>query len=198
SVGGDRFLAGQIYRGEFGAPSLLLLGKTYYAFATNADGDNVPAMTSSNLRTWYARPAWPLSAGYSTWKGYNDAFPNPARWALYHQTRFSPKPRTALWAPSVAEVGTRFVLAYAVPVAGVAGRHCISIATSARVLGAYRDPSTRPLVCSSDPMGSIDPQVLVTPGNVPYLIWKNAGVPGSTPTKIWSRRLNASGTAFAI
>ncbi|HEY2296411.1 MAG TPA: family 43 glycosylhydrolase [Jatrophihabitans sp.] len=197
SVGSDRFLAGKVYRGEFGAPSLLVIGKTYYAFATNTDGDNVPAMTSTDMRTWRARKAWPLSAGYSTWSGYNDSFPHPARWALYHQSKFSSTPRTGLWAPSVAKVGSHFVMAYAVPVPGRAGRHCISIATSRHALGAYVDHTTKPIVCSSDPMGSIDPQVLVTPANIPYLIWKNAGVPGSVPTKVWSRRLNASGTAFA-
>jgi beta-xylosidase len=46
-------------------------------------------------------------------------------------------------------------------------------------------------------MGSIDPQVLVTPTGTPFLIWKNAGVRGSTPTKIWSRQLNVAGTGWA-
>jgi beta-xylosidase len=197
SVGSDRFLAGQVYRGEFGAPSLLLIGKTYYAFGTNTSGDNLPAMTSADLSTWYARKAWPVSAGFSTWSGYNDAMPRPARWAAYYASKFGGPPRTGAWAPSVAHVGSRFVAAYAVPVTSAPGRHCISIATSPSVLGPYRDDTTKPFVCSSDPLGSIDPQVLVTPSGTPYLIWKNAGVPGSVPTKVWSRRLASTGTAFA-
>jgi beta-xylosidase len=195
SVGSDPFTAGQVYRGEFGAPSLLQVGSTYYAFGTNTAGDNVPAMTSKDLVTWRARPGWPVGR-YSTWAGYNDAFPKPASFAIYRPDVHG-KPRTSVWAPSVAKVGATYVMAYVIPISPTSDKRCISLATSSRPLGPYVDRRSGPIVCSSDPLGSIDPQVYQPRDGVVYLIWKNAGVPGSTRTKIWSRRMNAQATAFA-
>jgi hypothetical protein len=57
SAGSDRFWAGLEYHGEFGAPSVLRIGSTYYAYATNTDGNNLPMLTSPDLETWTARPA---------------------------------------------------------------------------------------------------------------------------------------------
>jgi beta-xylosidase len=195
ALGGDRFYAGEVYRGEFGAPSVLVLGKTYYAYATTLDGLNLPVMTSTDLTTWRARPAYPLSAGYSTWSGYNDALPHPATFAVYKYS--GGKLRTSVWAPSVAKIGSKYVAAYVIPVPSSTGRRCISIATSTSPIGAFRDTSTKPIVCSSQPGGSIDPQIF-RPGNgYSYLLWKNSGVKGSVPTRIWVRRLAASGTSLA-
>ena len=78
ATGSDRFWAGEVYRGEFGAPTLLKVGGTYYAYATNTDGNNLPLLTSTDLVTWRARQAWPVGTSFSTWKGYNDAMPFPA------------------------------------------------------------------------------------------------------------------------
>ena len=189
-TGGDRFWAGQPYTGEFGAPSILQVGSTYYAYATNTDGHNLPVMSSTDLQTWQARDAWPLSAGFSTWKGYNDAMPYPARWAA---KLGNGKP--GIWAPAVERIGNQYVDAYAVQMHAGSGRHCLTLATSPSPTGPFRDNTATPLYCSSDPMGSIDPEWLQANGRV-FLIWKNAGVKGSKPTQIMARRMTADGLHF--
>ncbi len=190
STGGDRFWAGEVYRGEFAAPSIVHVASTYYAYATNLDGDNLPMMTSSDLSTWRAHQAWPLSRGFSSWRGYNDAMPFPARWAA---RRGNGKP--GVWAPSVIRAGGRWVDAYAVQMYRNSQRHCLTLATSPSPAGPFRDRSHGPLYCSSDPNGSIDPSWLSWNGRL-YLVWKNAGVKGGKPTRIMVRRMTADGGGF--
>jgi len=190
SVGGDRFWAEQAYSGEFGAPSILRAGGLYYAYATNLDGHNLPAMTSEDLVTWRARPAWPLSAGYSTWRGYNDAMPFPATWAERY-----PNGKPGIWAPAVKKINGQYVDAYAVQPRLDSGRHCITLATSDSPFGPFRDTSSEPLTCSSDPMGSIDPCWLKWKRKL-YLCWKNAGVKGEKRTEIMVRRMTDDGLGF--
>jgi beta-xylosidase len=190
SVGGDRFWAGQAYTGEFGAPSIIRVGGLYYAYATNLDGNNLPAMTSEDLVTWRARHAWPVSAGFSSWRGYNDAMPSPARWAEDY-----PNGKPGIWAPAVRRIKGQYVNAYAVQPRLDSARHCITLATSPFPLGPFRDTSRRPLTCSSDPMGSIDPCWLKWRGKL-FLCWKNAGVKGRKPTEIMIRRMTADGLRF--
>lgn len=190
ATGSDRFWAGQVYTGEFGAPSLLREGSTYYAYATNTDGNNLPMMTSTDLVTWRTREAWPPEAGYSTWKGYNDAMPFPATWGA---KLANGKP--GVWAPAVIRLGGQYINAYTIQMRVDSQRHCLTLATSPSPQGPFQDTSTKPLYCSSDPNGSIDPAWLKVDGKV-YLVWKNAGVPGKKPTQILVRRMTADGTAF--
>lgn len=191
ATGSDRFWAGQVYTGEFGAPSLLYEDGVYYAYATNTDGNNLPLLTSPDLVTWTAREAWPTSAGYSTWKGYNDAMPFPAPWA----PGLAPNNKPGIWAPSVAKLKGRYVNAYTVQVKRSSNRHCLSLATAPEPTGPFRDRTKKTLHCSSDPMGSIDPAWLEYNGRV-YLIWKNAGVKGSKPTQVMVRRMTKDGLGF--
>ncbi len=190
--GSDRFWAGQTYTGEFGAPSIIREGGVYYAYATNLDGNNLPLMTSTDLVTWRARDAWPPEAGLGTWRGYNDAMPWPARWAA----GLPPNGKPGVWSPAVAKLGGQFVNAYAVQLTAGSNRHCLTLATSALPTGPFADVTSRPLYCSSDPMGSIDPAWLTVRGRV-YLIWKNAGVPGSKPTQVVGQEMTADGLGFA-
>jgi beta-xylosidase len=197
AVSSGMFAAGQRWNGEFADPTLLRVGNTFYAYSTVTGGDNLPVEHSGDLSNWYARNAYPANANPGWWSGYNDAMPHPAKWALYNITR-NGRPFTSPWAPSVGFVGGHYVATYSVPyLASKPGRRCISIATSATPSGPFVDNSNGPIVCSSDPNGSIDPHI-VTPGDgSAYLLWKNAGVPGSQPTRVWSRRLNSAGTGFA-
>ena len=192
ATGSDRFWAGEVYRGEFGAPSILRSGSTYYAYATNTDGNNLPVLTSTDLATWRARDAWPSDLGYSTWQGYNDAMPFPAPWAA----KLPPNGKPGVWAPAVIRLDGQYVNAYAVQMKAKSNRHCLTLATSPEPGGPFRDTSTEPLTCSSDPMGSIDPAWLKVGGKV-FLIWKNAGVPGSKPTQVVGRRMTDDGLRFA-
>lgn len=204
SIGSPAFLPEEHYTGEFSGPSVIVVNNTYWAFATNTGGLQLPVMHSANLKTWTTRSAYPDEPPYNSlpgyFKRYNDAMPvgYAAKWAP-SSSRASGRSHVASWEPSVAAVGGRFVEAYAVPLPNrrSSQRHCISIATSAHVDGPYKDTSTAPIVCSGDPAGSIDPQVFLDNNGTPYLIWKNAGVKGSKPTQIFIRQLDATGTAFA-
>ena len=192
ATGSDRFWAGEVYRGEFGAPTLLKVGATYYAYATNTDGNNLPLLTSTDLVTWRARQAWPLGTSFSTWKGYNDAMPFPAPWAA----KLPPNGKPGVWSPAVIKLEGLYVNAYAVQMTAKSNRHCLTLATSLLPDGPFQDSTQKPLYCSSDPMGSIDPAWIKVGGKV-FLIWKNAGVPGSKPTQILARRMTSNGLRFA-
>jgi beta-xylosidase len=189
SVGSDDFRAGEVYRGDFPDPSVLRVGSTYYAYATNTGGKLLPAMTSTDLGTWRAR--------YSTtgrwWE--NDALAAAPRWAKSHRARGVW--RVSTWAPSVARVQSGYVAAYVAPVSVTPRKMCVSLAYATNPLGPFVDRSTRPLVCPRD-QGAIDPDISYrdSSGN-PYLVWKNEGVPRHEPTRIWSRMMNRTATAFA-
>lgn len=189
-----RFFAGVPYTGEFASPQVLVDGGRYYAVATNEDGNNLPAMSSDDLGTWIPREPLPDYAQYRNWSGFNDALPRPASWAA---SRWQDGARRyGVWAPAIARMGGRYVAAYAAVVSWKKMRLCISLAHADHPEGKYTDASTKPIVCSSDPRGSIDPD-LITVGGKHYLIWKNAGVKGSSPTTTWIRQLNTGATGFA-
>ena len=194
--GAPWFQPGKVYTQNFPDPSLLRVGSTYYAYSTSTGGAYLPVMTSQDLRTWVARPAYDPGSPLNRDKYFNDALPYPASWGVDRPV--SGRLKKEVWAPGVAKVGTRYVAFYTVRVRMSPARYCISLATSASPLGPFVDRSTSPFVCDTDPVGSIDPAPFVDPatGKV-WLIWKSEGVVGSTPTRIWSRQLNGTGTAWA-
>ncbi|HSL56937.1 MAG TPA: family 43 glycosylhydrolase [Acidimicrobiales bacterium] len=183
------------YTQNFPDPSIVVHDGVHYAYATATGGAYLPVMTSTDLRTWTARPAYDPGAPLNADPFFNDALPHPAAWS-------PARPGTGrltkeVWAPGVARIGNRFVAFYSARQRLDRDRFCISVATSASPLGPFVDRTTAPLVCDADPNGSIDPQPFVDADGAAYLLWKSEGVPGSAPTRIWSRRLDASGTAFA-
>ena len=191
---GTRFFAGLPYSGEFASPQVLVAEGRYYAVATNEDGNNLPAMHSDDLDTWTPRDPLPDYFKYRDWSGFNDAMPKLGPWAA---RRFiDGRKRYALWAPAIAKMGGRFVVAYAAVVNFKTNRLCIGLGYSDSPEGKYASPAEKPIVCSSDTRGSIDPD-LIKVGGRNYLIWKNSGVKGSTPTTVWVRRLNGKATGFA-
>lgn len=192
-TGGDRFFAGVPYDGEYASPQVLVDDGRYYAYATNVDGNNLPVMHSDDLETWTPRDPLPDWHRFSGWKLFNDALPQPARWA--DTTWRNGKHRYGIWAPAVAKMGGRYVAAYSAMVNWRTKRLCISLAYAEHPEGVFTDNSRKPIVCSSDTRGSIDPD-LIRVGKRNYLIWKNSGIKGSKPTKIWIRRLNGKATAF--
>jgi beta-xylosidase len=189
-----RFFADQPYTGEFASPAVLVDNGRYYAVATNEDGNNLPAMHSGDLKRWVARSPLPDYHKYRNWKGFNDAMPVLGSWAA--KRHIDGRQRYALWAPALAKMGGRYVAAYAAVVNFRTNRLCIGLAYANHPLGKFTSPARKPLVCSWDPRGSIDPD-LITANGKHYLIWKNAGVKGSKPTKMYSRQLNGSATGFA-
>ncbi|MFZ0250175.1 MAG: glycoside hydrolase family 43 protein [Acidimicrobiales bacterium] len=159
---------GLVYPFDFPDPSVMLVGRTYYAYATNSVAGNIQIIDSTDLTTWTA---------------VGNALPVLPAWATANDT----------WAPAIATIGGTFLLYYAVDVAGT-GEECISVATASQPQGPFSDKSTAPLECQKSLGGSIDPASFIDTDGTPYLVWKSGG-PGSS--KIWSQQLAPSGTAFA-
>ena len=184
------------YSANFSDPSVLRVGGTYYAYGTATGGAYLPVLRSTDLRTWTARPVYDPGGSLSGDRWFNDALPYPASWGVDKAT--SGRMKKTVWAPGVAKLGARYLAFYTVKVRHSPERYCISLATSSSPLGPFTDRSTRPFVCDTDPKGSIDPAPFVDPTTgKAFLVWKSEGVVGSTPTRIWSRQLNATGTGWA-
>jgi beta-xylosidase len=158
---------GLVYPFDFPDPSVIVVGQTYYAYATNSVAGNIQIIASADRTHWTA---------------VGNALPNLPSWATPNYT----------WAPGVAVIGGAFVLYYAVDVAGT-GKECISVATAGRPQGPFTDHSSAPLECQKALGGSIDPASFIDTNGTPYLVWKSGG-PGSS--RIWSQQLVPSGTSF--
>jgi GH43 family beta-xylosidase len=194
-AGAPWFEPSKPYTQNFPDPSVLVSGGKYYAYATVTGGAYLPAMSSTDLQTWIARPAYDPGAPLNKDRYFNDALPYPASWSP--DSKADGRLKKDLWAPGVAAINGRFVAFYAARVTFERDRFCLSVATATNPLGPFTDNTTAPLWCDSDPNGSIDPQPFVDADGTPYLLWKSEGVPGHVPTRIWSRQLDPSGTAFA-
>ena len=160
--------AGLVFPFDFPDPDVIVVGQTYFAYATNSVAGNIQIIESTDLTHWTA---------------VGNALPSLPSWAAANYT----------WAPSVAQIGGNFLLYYAVDVAG-SGTECISVATASQPQGPFIDKSTTPLECQKSLGGSIDPASFVDSNGATYLLWKSGG-PGSS--KIWSEQLAPSGTAMA-
>lgn len=197
--GAPWFEPGRPYDANFPDPSVLYDRATdrYFAYATTTGGAYVPAMSSGDATSWVARSAYPQPdcVPHADDPYFNDALPCPAAWS---PTVNGGRLGQQVWAPGVAQIGGRWILAYAARVSGPGERFCLTLAIGNDPLGPFSDVSTGPLHCDSDPNGSIDPQPFVdaTTGT-PYLIWKSEGVPGSRPTRLWVRQLSPDGLSFA-
>jgi beta-xylosidase len=196
-AGAPWFEPSKPYTANFPDPSVVVDGATYLAYGTATGGAYLPVLSSTDTVTWTARPryAQPACVGGTVDPYFNDALPCPARWAP--DRAVGGRMTKEVWAPGVARIGGRSVAFYAVRERLDIDRFCISVATASDPLGPFTDDTTGPLVCDADPNGSIDPQPFVDGDGSAWLLWKSEGVPGATPTRIWSRRLAADGTSFA-
>ena len=178
--GAPWFQPNRTYDQNFPDPAIIEVGGTYYAYATTTGGASLPVMSSTDLVNWTARgdalgtgPSWsPVGPG-----GWN------------------------LWAPTVVELpGGGFMAAFASPT-GSGNRRCIATAHASSPLGPFVASGTAPFVCEPDPNGALDPFLVVDDG-VPWLIWKNEGVPVGHPTLaprrtgFWARALADDGRAW--
>jgi Glycosyl hydrolases family 43 len=178
------------YTQNFPDPMVVRDGSTYWAYATSTGGSLMPAMSSTDLLTWTPRPALRPNP-YNSDPYFNDAFPVPPRWTR----RGTSRDGNAQWGPGVAKFGATWVGFTSWEVSDT--RRCISMATAASPAGPFTDASATPFQCDLDPAGSIDPEPFTDIDGTTYLLWKSAGVVGSTPTRLWSRRLSADGRSFA-
>ena len=181
--GQDPITPGGPYTGDFPDPWIIRVGARYFAYSTTSDDLNLPTLSSTDLRTWIARPATADAPA-------GDGLPKPATWAQYRSTQPTDgrlRPQTGPWAPSVTKVAQHhFVLAYAVQVAGAPGtRMCVSLAHARTALGPFVDTTAAPTVCLE--RGAIDPQVFVAPHGRPWLVWKKDHFPAKLVTQPMNR-----------
>ena len=156
---------------DFPDPSVTTVGDTYYAYGTNGSTGTVQTLSSTDLVSWTVLPP------------ALEALPG---WAQPGHT----------WAPTVVQVGTTFLLHYAVRVKAT-GRQCISVAVSDRPTGPFVDGSAGPLVCQTSLGGSIDPSTYRDEFGVLHLIWKSEGETVGGRAQLWSQDLTPDGLALA-
>lgn len=160
-------LSNPLSQGDFADPYYLETDQGLVAYATNAEGKNVPVAT---LEEDGSRPV------------ITDALPQVASWS----------DPGLVWAPAVSQVGDQYVMYYTT-IDRASQRQCISVATSASPTGPFVDTSTAPLVCDFEQGGSIDPEPVVDADGQRYLLWKNDGNCCELPTVIYSQPLDATG-----
>ncbi len=160
--------SGLVYPFDFPDPDVILVGQTYYAYATNSVAGNIQIIDSTDLEHWSA---------------IGNALPRLPSWAATGYT----------WAPSVTQIGGHYAMYYAVDPIG-SSTECLSVATATSPQGPFTDTTTGPLECQPSLGGSIDPSVFIDTNGTPYLLWKSGG-PGTS--RIWSQQLDPSGKSFS-
>jgi hypothetical protein len=159
--------SGLVYPFDFPDPDVILVGQTYYAYATNSVAGNIQIIDSTDLKHWTP---------------VGNALPHLPSWSATGYT----------WAPAVISINGHYNLYYAVESVANA-TECISVATAGSPEGPFSDSSSTPLECQPSLGGSIDPSVFVAPNGTPYLLWKSNG-PGMA--KIWAQQLDPTGKSF--
>jgi beta-xylosidase len=162
-----------VFAEDFPDPFILRVGNTYFAYATNASGYNVPA-----LRSKY---------GFTQWERVGDALRRLPDWAAWH--------KNLTWAPSVLARGDRYVLYYTAR-AIKQDKQCISRAVADQPEGPYTDESEGPMICQVGEGGSIDPSPFVDQDGTPYLLWKSDGNCCGLRTYIYIQQLAEDGLSL--
>ena len=192
------FEPNSVWNGDFGDPTVVRVGGTYYAYASPVGGRVLPVLTSTDLSTWKVHPRYAPPSPRPGERGYTDAaIPEEIRrwsggnqWAAYdNNDALVRRPGWGVtapdswvdrnyWAPGVLQIGSTW-FAYS-PVMERPGRFCLTVASATSPLGPFRDISgAGPIQCEDiavDPGGSIDPFGYhddATGRN--YLMWKSSG-----------------------
>ncbi len=158
---------GAVHPYDFADPSVLLVGDTYYAYATEGPGGAIQVLSSKDLSSWSVRTR---------------ALANRPAWA-------KPGP---IWAPTVHPIGGRFVLYYATR-SKVSGQQCISSAAADGPAGPFIDFSAVPLICQDHLGGSIDPDVYLDDLGFAHLTWKSEDETVGGAARLWTQPLGKDG-----
>ncbi|PPK97770.1 LGFP repeat-containing protein [Kineococcus xinjiangensis] len=212
------FAPGTVWTGDFGDPTVVRDGSTYYAYASPVGGRVLPVLTSTDTVTWrvrgrYSNDGPPGRAGYNVntdpkipleirqssmgdWGKYdhNDALVRFPSWGAHSPQ--GPWITRDYWAPGVFNIGATWY-AYS-PVRVAPGRFCLTVATAPSPTGPFRDVSgAGPIQCAplqADPGGSIDPFPFRDPATGRnYLLWSASGKVGSHPSSLQVVELGANG-----
>jgi hypothetical protein len=158
---------GAVHPYDFADPSILLVGDTYYAYATEGPGGAIQVLSSKGVGSWSVR---------------SRALANRPPWA-------KPGP---IWAPSVHAIGGRFVLYYATR-SKVSGQQCISTGVADDPAGPFHDFSAVPLICQDHLGGSIDPDVYLDELGFAHLTWKSEDETVGGVAHLWTQPLGKDG-----
>ena len=161
---------GPSYGGDFPDPAIVMVGPTYWGYATGSAGLNLQVMGSTDLVHWGL---------------VSDPVPVLPAWSEPGHT----------WAPGVVRLAAGFVMYYTVR-DGPSGRQCIPVARSPTPQGPFTDASVAPFVCQRDHGGSIDPSPFLGPDGSLFLIWKSDDSVLGQPTQLWSERLSPDGRSL--
>lgn len=168
------------FDGDAPDPAILKVGARYYAYTTGTTwGNRIGVLVSD-------RP----DSGWRTVTGRSygsTALPRIPDWQA----------PDSQWAPGAFFWNNQYVLFYTAKVKAT-GRHCISVATSARPEGPFVDWSTKPLICQMELGGSIDPQPFIGIDGQPWLHWKNNDEFSDAVSRVWAAPLTANGTGLAF
>jgi beta-xylosidase len=162
--------------GIFPDPSIIQVGKTWYAFATNARGEtkdhvgpNVQISTSPDGKKWTSPD------------GKQDALPHPGCWVNKGAAKTN---GPDVWAPHVVELpnprgfhDSQFVMYYAAEAKG-SNRHCIGAAVSTNIEGPYL-ARAEALVCPPGKESATDPAGFQDKDGKLYVVYRTDGP--STP-----------------
>ncbi len=184
------FEAGKQWVGDFGDPTVVRVGSTYYAYSSPTGGRYLPVLSSTDLRTWTIHANWSSAgppgapsydphndaaipveirnAGFSDWDTYllNDGLVAPPSWGLTNTTT-GPWVKKDYWAPGVIQMGSTWYAYGAVRTSWTSddshgyGRFCLTVATAPSPFGPFRDASgVGPIQCQSP---STDPGGSIDP-----------------------------------
>lgn len=161
-------------------PDVVEFGSTFYAYTTgNAWGNHIGLLKSkSPVSGWHTVTSGPFgSTAVPT--GPSFLYPN------------------LLTSPTVAKIGSRYVMFFDGQLRSVAGLYCLAVATSASPTGPFVDTSHHFFgPCAASYNGSIDPDLVAGPDGRYWLLWKENDSGPYTSAQIFSQELSTSGTAL--
>jgi beta-xylosidase len=144
------------------------VGKTFYAYATNANGTKIQVTSSTDLLNW---------------KNPTEALPNFPAWA---------KPdSTLVWAPEVGAIKGSYNLYFTARDAA-SNKQCVGVAVGSQP-DSFKSDSPQALVCQPDEGGDIDADIFTDTDGKHYLLYKNDGNCCSMPTNIYIQPLSEDG-----
>lgn len=159
-----------VVKGNFPDPDMAKFGDTYYGYATNTGGKNVPVAKSD-------KPG-------GTWnKLKKDALPKLGSWAKEGLT----------WAPDVSKRPDGSYTLYYTAREKKHDIQCIGAARATKPEGPFKPVGKNPIVCPTSRAGAIDASTF-TEGDKNYLLYKTDDNAIGKPTSLMLQRTNADGT----
>ncbi|QXG77175.1 family 43 glycosylhydrolase [Modestobacter sp. L9-4] len=178
-----------VWNGDFGDPTVVRVGNTYYAYASPVGGRVLPVLTSTDLRTWKVHPRYappgsvPYQNGFDpltdrsvpaevqSWASRLPLSTLDRGWSAFNNNdALVSRPTWGVraadswvdrnyWAPGVFPIGSTWY-AYS-PVLYSDGRFCLTVASATSPLGPFRDVSGGgPIQCED---AAVDPGGSIDP-----------------------------------